>query len=268
MHSEGCFQPGITAGAVLEALSVLGFEAAGIAREAGLAHTDYRALHAELPLTAFVSLWRRAGSQRALRRRRPYSRVSRRRRAGDAYDQRGHGESGGDRGQPATEYGRDAVAMTDALTLPVVVGASLGGFAALLALADAEVEMNTAGLALVDVVPDPDPDRARRFLATLLVTSSRETGQLSWSASCAISWNRTRCAIAGLGASCPWLAVAPSCTLAVRWSSICTVRRMRSGPGARRLRWSMQRVCTQLTAAKGSGLRWPLSGGAGRSARW
>ena len=83
-----------------------------------------------------------------------------------AYDQRAHGESGGDRGQPVTYHGEDTAAMLARLTVPVVVGASLGGFAALLALADPEVEANTAGLVLVDVVPDPDPERTRRFLAS------------------------------------------------------------------------------------------------------
>jgi pimeloyl-ACP methyl ester carboxylesterase len=43
----------------------------------------------------------------------------------------------------------------------VVVGASLGGLAAMAALGDSRV----AGLVLVDVVPDLDPDRVRGFLA-------------------------------------------------------------------------------------------------------
>lgn len=54
------FQPAITAGAVLDGLSALGFDAAAIAREAGLADTDLRALHAELPLSAFVDMWNAA----------------------------------------------------------------------------------------------------------------------------------------------------------------------------------------------------------------
>ncbi len=57
--------------------------------------------------------------------------------------------------------------MVARLTMPVVVGASLGGFAALSALADAATEANVAGLVLVDVVPDPDPERTLRFLAPL-----------------------------------------------------------------------------------------------------
>ena len=82
-----------------------------------------------------------------------------------AYDQRGHGASGGSRGDPVTAFGEDAVAMIARLHRPVVVGASLGGFAALLALD--RVEQLVAGLVLVDVVPDPDPERTRAFLAPL-----------------------------------------------------------------------------------------------------
>ncbi|GAB3878705.1 hypothetical protein GCM10029964_029760 [Kibdelosporangium lantanae] len=43
----------------------------------------------------------------------------------------------------------------------VVVGASLGGLAVMAALADVRI----AGLVLVDVVPNLDPDRVRGFLA-------------------------------------------------------------------------------------------------------
>jgi pimeloyl-ACP methyl ester carboxylesterase len=82
-----------------------------------------------------------------------------------AYDQRGHGDSGGRRSDPVTAFGEDAAAMIASLHRPVVVGASLGGFAALLALA--EVERDVAGLVLVDVVPDPDPARTHAFLAPL-----------------------------------------------------------------------------------------------------
>ncbi|MCE3289817.1 MAG: alpha/beta fold hydrolase, partial [Caulobacter sp.] len=73
-----------------------------------------------------------------------------------AYDQRGHGDSEGDRSAPVTVFGEDTVAMIAQLRAPVVVGASLGGFAALLALD--QVERDVAGLVLVDVVPDPDPE--------------------------------------------------------------------------------------------------------------
>ena len=84
-----------------------------------------------------------------------------------AYDQRGHGDSGGGRHTSVTAFGEDTVEMISQLRMPLVVGASLGGFAALLALSDPSVERRVAGLVLVDVVPDPDPDRTRRFLAPL-----------------------------------------------------------------------------------------------------
>lgn len=84
-----------------------------------------------------------------------------------AYDQRGHGESIGARAHTLLAYGEDTIDMVARLTMPVVVGASLGGFAALIALADAATEANVAGLVLVDVVPDPDPERTLRFLAPL-----------------------------------------------------------------------------------------------------
>jgi pimeloyl-ACP methyl ester carboxylesterase len=66
-----------------------------------------------------------------------------------------------------TLFGEDTVDMIAQLHMPLVVGASLGGFAALLALSNPSVERQVAGLVLVDVVPDPDPDRTRRFLAPL-----------------------------------------------------------------------------------------------------
>lgn len=84
-----------------------------------------------------------------------------------AYDQRGHGESIGMRADSLPAFGEDAVDMVARLTMPIVVGASLGGFAALIALADEVTEANVAGLVLVDVVPDPDPKRTRRYLAPL-----------------------------------------------------------------------------------------------------
>ncbi|WP_306361997.1 alpha/beta fold hydrolase [Nocardia sp. CC227C] len=82
-----------------------------------------------------------------------------------AYDQRGHGESGGERTTFAP-CAADAGAMV--LAEPpgcLVVGASLGGLAALAALADPAVRDRVARLVLVDVVADVDPARARRFLA-------------------------------------------------------------------------------------------------------
>jgi pimeloyl-ACP methyl ester carboxylesterase len=47
----------------------------------------------------------------------------------------------------------------------IVVGASLGGLAAVAALADPAVRGRVSGLVLVDVVPCLEPPRVRRFLA-------------------------------------------------------------------------------------------------------
>ena len=94
-----------------------------------------------------------------------------------AYDQRGHGDSIRERGT-LPEYGADTVEMIAPLAMPVVVGASLGGFAALFALADAAVEAKVAGLVLVDVFPDPDPERTRRFLAPLGMDASPLVGDI------------------------------------------------------------------------------------------
>ncbi len=95
-----------------------------------------------------------------------------------AYDQRGHGESGGDRAGPVTLYGEDTVAMLADLDSPILVGASLGGFAALLALADPEVERRAAGLVLVDVTPDPDPGATRAFLGPLGMADTPLVGDI------------------------------------------------------------------------------------------
>ena len=82
-----------------------------------------------------------------------------------AFDQRGHGESGSDSGGAIAAFGDDVQAMLAGMTMPVVVGASLGGFAALLALRDAPVQAAVAGLVLVDVVPTLDRERALAYLA-------------------------------------------------------------------------------------------------------
>lgn len=81
-----------------------------------------------------------------------------------AFDQRGHGESGGSRDDRLVAFGDDAAAMIEDVAYPVVVGASLGGFAAMVALAKHEVQSEAAGLVLIDVVPNPDPARVRTFL--------------------------------------------------------------------------------------------------------
>jgi len=83
-----------------------------------------------------------------------------------AVDQRGHGESGGSRGDSIDAYAEDVRGLLrERGGCPLVVGASLGGFAAMLALAQEDLQAQAAGLVLVDVVPDPDPHRVRAFLA-------------------------------------------------------------------------------------------------------
>ncbi len=82
-----------------------------------------------------------------------------------AFDQRGHGDSDG---SPRTLAlcADDVAAMLHAEPPGcVVVGASLGGLAAIAALGDPAVRARAAGLVLVDVVPGLDPGRVRRFLA-------------------------------------------------------------------------------------------------------
>jgi pimeloyl-ACP methyl ester carboxylesterase len=80
-----------------------------------------------------------------------------------AYDQRAHGESGGSPADGVLAFGEDAKDMIRRLDRPVVVGASLGGFALMLALE--ELEARVAGLVLVDVTPAPDPERTRAYLS-------------------------------------------------------------------------------------------------------
>ncbi|WP_410677043.1 alpha/beta fold hydrolase [Amycolatopsis sp. cmx-4-68] len=82
-----------------------------------------------------------------------------------AFDQRGHGDSDGSP-QALAPFADDVAAMLAAEPPGcVVVGASLGGLAAVAALGDPAVRASVAGLVLVDVVPELDPGRARRFLA-------------------------------------------------------------------------------------------------------
>ncbi|MEV6826339.1 alpha/beta hydrolase [Amycolatopsis sp. NPDC051102] len=82
-----------------------------------------------------------------------------------AFDQRGHGDSDGSP-RALAACADDVAAMLHAEPPGcVVVGASLGGLAALAALGDPAVRARVAGLVLVDVVPDLQPDRVRRFLA-------------------------------------------------------------------------------------------------------
>ncbi len=82
-----------------------------------------------------------------------------------APDQRGHGRSGGSRDASIDAFASDLRALIGAVGgCPVVVGASLGGFAAMLALGADAWQSRAAGLVLVDVVPDPDPLKVRAYL--------------------------------------------------------------------------------------------------------
>ncbi|MGW0523366.1 alpha/beta fold hydrolase [Crossiella sp. NPDC003009] len=81
-----------------------------------------------------------------------------------AFDQRGHGDTGGSL-RTLAPCAEDVAAMLRAEPPGcVVVGASLGGLAAIAALADPAVRARVNGLVLVDVVPDPEPGRVRGFL--------------------------------------------------------------------------------------------------------
>lgn len=83
------------------------------------------------------------------------------------YDQRGHGDSDGNSNTQTLAACADDVAAMLHAEPPgcILVGASLGGLAAVAALADPAVRGNVSGLVLVDVVPCLDPPRVRRFLA-------------------------------------------------------------------------------------------------------
>ncbi|MGV9817299.1 alpha/beta fold hydrolase [Nocardia xishanensis] len=84
-----------------------------------------------------------------------------------AYDQRGHGDSDGEL-RALVPCADDVAAMLDAEPPGcVVVGASLGGLAAMAALGDPATRERVAGLVLVDCVPDLDPHRIRHFLADI-----------------------------------------------------------------------------------------------------
>lgn len=92
---------------------------------------------------------------------------------GVAFDQRGHGDSGGST-QALKAFADDLAAMLQAEPPGcVVVGASLGGLAAIAALSDPEVRFRVAGLVLVDVVPNLDPTRVRRFLSAAGMLDTR-----------------------------------------------------------------------------------------------
>jgi pimeloyl-ACP methyl ester carboxylesterase len=91
-----------------------------------------------------------------------------------AVDQRGHGESSGS-SDALAEFVDDACALLERLEVPVVlVGASLGGFVALLAGERAAESGQVAGVVLVDVVPDPPGELSRAYLRSL------ESGDRKW----------------------------------------------------------------------------------------
>ncbi|MEV6417912.1 alpha/beta hydrolase [Kribbella sp. NPDC051718] len=82
-----------------------------------------------------------------------------------AYDLRGHGDSAGEATKLAP-IAADVTAMIHSEPPPIViVGASLGGLAAIASLAALPTAQAVAGLILVDVVPNPDPARVRAWLA-------------------------------------------------------------------------------------------------------
>jgi pimeloyl-ACP methyl ester carboxylesterase len=84
-----------------------------------------------------------------------------------AYDLRGHGASSG-QATTLAPIAADVAAMIHREPSPVVVvGASLGGLAAIGSLADPATAQVVAGLILVDVVPEPDAPRVRAWLDSL-----------------------------------------------------------------------------------------------------
>jgi len=84
-----------------------------------------------------------------------------------AYDLRGHGDTDAGPADTLDSLARDVAAMIEATSgRPVVVGASIGGLAALLALGEHTRGDLVAGLVLVDVVPDPPSEQTRAWLAS------------------------------------------------------------------------------------------------------
>jgi pimeloyl-ACP methyl ester carboxylesterase len=91
-----------------------------------------------------------------------------------ALDQRGHGDSAwvADGAYAFPDFAADAAAVARQIAQeqgerPAVIGASLGGIAALLALGEAGERPPFTGLVLVDIVPQMDPrgvDRVQGFM--------------------------------------------------------------------------------------------------------
>lgn len=97
-----------------------------------------------------------------------------------AVDQRGHGDSGGSRSDGLPAFARDVRELVRRCeSRPVLVGASLGGMATVLATDDDHIRDLVRAVALIDVVPSPDPHRARRYLRS---SSTSRTGDMSQSA--------------------------------------------------------------------------------------
>lgn len=81
-----------------------------------------------------------------------------------ALDQRGHGESTGDRNRFAPIVD-DLAKLVGQIPGPtILVGCSLGGLAAIGAVKDSMVAQSVSGIVLVDVVPDLQPEPVWRFL--------------------------------------------------------------------------------------------------------
>lgn len=82
-----------------------------------------------------------------------------------AYDLRGHGGSGATDAHRLPVLSDDVAALLGTFAVPpLLVGASIGGLAALHAIADPAVQDRCAGLVLVDVVPAPSRDAVRAYL--------------------------------------------------------------------------------------------------------
>ncbi|MGF0316415.1 alpha/beta fold hydrolase [Nocardia fluminea] len=90
-----------------------------------------------------------------------------------AFDLRGHGDSTGE-ANVLRAVADDVVEMVRREPAPlVVVGASVGGLAAIAALGEPDIARRMAGLILVDVVPDSDPDRVRAWLSEVGLRDQR-----------------------------------------------------------------------------------------------
>ncbi|MET9211522.1 MULTISPECIES: alpha/beta hydrolase [unclassified Nocardia] len=84
-----------------------------------------------------------------------------------AFDLRGHGESTGE-AVDLRVLAEDVADMVRREPTPVVVvGASVGGLAAIAAFGEADIARRVAGLVLVDVIPRSDPHRVRSWLGEI-----------------------------------------------------------------------------------------------------